>query len=222
MERFELINDHDLPCGSKMRGIKFFETLDAEAVVTAASSSGYGQVAVAWCCREVKLPCTIYVAGRSEFTRLAESYGARIISLPLSTKISELERRARSHRDAYFLPYGLADEDYISALADNMKQNFDLNFKRIWVVAGSCTIALALREAFPDAHLNLVRVGLQIWPDLQKRLNREKISIYAAPERFYEPARNPPPYPSLATYDAKLWQFANRYGVDGDVIWNVK
>ena len=222
MEEFELINDTDLVCGTKMRGIKFFESLDAKEIVTAASSSGYGQVAVAYCCQQVGLPCTIYVAGRSEFTELARSFGARMMCCPSNTKITELERKARLQRGAYFLKYGLADDGYIAALAENMATSYDLNSRRIWVVAGSCTIALALRKAFPDAHLNLVRVGLQIWPDLQDKLNREKITIYEAPERFYEPAREMPPYTSLATYDAKLWQFVVRYGRPGDVIWNVK
>ena len=219
--QFRLVNDTHLVCGTKMRGYKFFETLPYTKVVTVASSTGYGQVAVAWCCQQANLECIIYVAGWTKFTDLAKSYGAKIISCRPGTKTSEMERRAKMTRGAYYLQCGLVDDGYIEALADNIR-SFSCNFERIWVVGGSCTIALALRKAFPDAHLNIVQVGFTIWDDIQDRLDRSKITLFKAPEKFYQPAEILPPYPSLATYDAKLWRFVLEYGLPGDVIWNVK
>lgn len=44
---------------------------------------------------------------------------------------------------------------------------------------------------------------------------------YVAPEKFWERALTQPPYPTVATYDAKLWQFVEQHGQDGDHVWNV-
>lgn len=45
--------------------------------------------------------------------------------------------------------------------------------------------------------------------------------LWVAPEKFEQPAKSPPPYPSCDNYDAKVWQFVSRHGSDGAVIWNV-
>jgi len=224
--KFRLINDTHLECGTKMRGYAFFEKLKAKgvtAIATVASCHGYGQIATAWCCAQAGLNCTIFSAGRSQLTKVASDLGANMVICPSFTKTSQMEGQAKLIENSYFVKCGLADDDFITEMAENIKAAAkDEVFGRIWLVAGSCTIALALRQAFPDAHLNLVKVGFPIWDDLQDRLNRCKITIYTAPERFSENARIMPPYSSVANYDAKLWQFVRIYGLTGDVIWNVK
>jgi hypothetical protein len=42
-----------------------------------------------------------------------------------------------------------------------------------------------------------------------------------APEKFWETALSQPPYPSVSSYDAKLWQFVQQHGREGDFVWNV-
>jgi hypothetical protein len=44
---------------------------------------------------------------------------------------------------------------------------------------------------------------------------------YVAPEKFWERALTQPPFPTVATYDAKLWQFVEQHGQEGDYVWNV-
>ena len=71
---------------------------------------------------------------------------------------------------------------------------------------------------FPTTYYQVVQVGRNIWPDL---LDGIRHNVYIAPERFASVAQAPPPYPSVSTYDAKLWQFVLKYGEEGDFIWNV-
>lgn len=47
------------------------------------------------------------------------------------------------------------------------------------------------------------------------------IKVYKAPEKFDQKAKNPPPYPSAAHYDAKVWQFVKKHAKKGALIWNV-
>ena len=92
------------------------------------------------------------------------------------------------------------------------------NFKgTIWVAGGSATLANIFYKLFPDAKINVVQIGKKIdW-----YINSARSDFYVAPEKFYEPAKEPPPYPSVPEYDAKVWQFVKKYGKSGDVIWNV-
>ncbi len=46
-------------------------------------------------------------------------------------------------------------------------------------------------------------------------------TLHVAPEKFWERALVLPPYPSVSTYDAKVWQFVLEHGNDGDYVWNV-
>ena len=56
---------------------------------------------------------------------------------------------------------------------------------------------------------------------LDWHIDRKRSDFYIAPEKFYEKAKLPPPYPSVPEYDAKVWQFVKNHGKPGDYIWNV-
>ena len=67
----------------------------------------------------------------------------------------------------------------------------------------------------------MVQVGKTISPKLIECYKIKSGNIFISPEKFEEPAHILPPYPSVDTYDAKLWQFVLKYGKSGDYIWNV-
>ncbi len=64
----------------------------------------------------------------------------------------------------------------------------------------------------------VVQVGKKIWPDM---LEGKKYQLFIAPEKFTENAISQPPYKTVPWYDAKLWQFFEKYNQQGDCIWNV-
>ena len=85
---FKLIDDSYLECGTKQRGLAFFEDLKAQgyqAIVTSAARTGYGQIATSWMCNVVGLECNILYAygGKQEFPFMdrARAYGAKQYSI---------------------------------------------------------------------------------------------------------------------------------------------
>ena len=64
----------------------------------------------------------------------------------------------------------------------------------------------------------VVQVGRTIWDDL---LDKKRTTLFISKERFNDIAEKQPPYPTVATYDAKLWTFFLKHGKNDDYIWNV-
>ena len=124
---------------------------------------------------------------------------------------------------AHIFELGFRDETYIQLLADKIRAAAPASLllrppTRLWLTCGSATVLHALARVFPTTHYLAVQVGRNLWPDLFTGISYTK---YVAPERFYQETANRPPYPSVAAYDAKLWQFVQEHGEDGDFIWNV-
>ena len=90
--------------------------------------------------------------------------------------------------------------------------------KRLWVTVGSATLFSVLRLIWPDTHFLCVQVGH--WVD-EELLKNASFELFIAPEKFFEPATQPPPFDSNLNYDAKMWQFIEKHGQHGDWIWNV-
>jgi hypothetical protein len=93
----------------------------------------------------------------------------------------------------------------------------------VWLVSGSTTLLNVLYEVMPLAYFCVVQVGRTIWPD---QIQKDRTRIYVAPERFYDKAVVPAPYPTVDTYDEKLYRFWIKDG--GSIrphvvplIWNV-
>lgn len=227
---FTLIQEHDLPAGTKQRGIKFFYNIKNQGyteVVTYGTPYGYGQVATAWSCREVGLKCTIFVEKvipRTNMTNEAIKYGANVVELPLGSRNQEKKQMATKYTSELptrrFVELGLDDPDFIRELSEAIKRvSSDIEPERIWVAGGSAVLSRALSKVFPNAELQIVQVGRDIYPDLVAGI---KHKIYPTNQPFPESTKFMPPYPSLSNYDAKVWEFACKYGRTGDYIWNVK
>ncbi len=70
---------------------------------------------------------------------------------------------------------------------------------------------------FPKSTFNVVQVGKEIdWYFEDK----PRAKLFVAKEKFAEDTKDLPPNPSLASYDAKVWQFAKN-DLKGAIIWNV-
>jgi len=131
---------------------------------------------------------------------------------------------------AYMIPFGMESSDFIKFYVNAIKNNTEnsdllarLNTPsnapiNLWLVAGSSVLLRALTIIFPLIHFNIVQVGRNIWTE---HVDWSRSTLYVAPEKFYEEAIHQPPYPTVKTYDAKLWQFVMKHGRDGDYIWNV-
>jgi len=67
----------------------------------------------------------------------------------------------------------------------------------------------------------MVQVGKTISPKLIECYKIKSGNILSLQKNLKNLPHILPPYPSVDTYDAKLWQFVLKYGKSGDYIWNV-
>lgn len=236
---YKLIQDTYLLSGSKQRGYTYFKKLKEsgiDIIISVASSHGYGQFALSYCCHLLNLKCYLFIQKhpiRTDITNDAMKYNKHIIEVKnknnkyvsmkdLFDKATLLEQKLiKQNKNVKLLKLGLDNEEYIQDFSFNIKNAFkyDIQPKRIWVAAGSATLARTLSKAFPNAIILLVQVGKTIWPDLLEGMNHK---LYISKTSFLQNAKILPPYTSLSNYDAKIWEFVIKFGENGDFIWNVK
>lgn len=136
--------------------------------------------------------------------------------------VADLQRR-HGPDSVHHFALGFHEDTYIQMLADKIRAASPPCLladppRRLWLTCGSATVLHALSRVFPATHYLVVQVGRTVWPDLLEGIRHTK---FVAPERFTAIALSQPPYPTVSTYDAKLWQFVVSHGEDGDFIWNV-
>ncbi len=243
-EIFFLIQEGYLPGGTKQRAfIPYLESTNYDVYIYAGPSSGYAQVALSIAAQQTGKIAVIFVEysrGNAHLPEKARSWGAMLYNVSMRKRdrngyfieIPAPFRVVRQTAESYYdkllksgirvtmMPFGGGCEEITNFLRIRIGESLPVNFnpKRMWLVAGSGTILGVLSELLPTTFFEIVQVGNRIWPD-QLPINRSRLHI--APERFFNVAISQPPYPTVRTYDAKLWQFFEKFGQNGDYIWNV-
>jgi threonine dehydratase len=210
------------PGGTKARVLGCLLDNEHDEYVYASPAQGYAQLALAHVCAKRGKKATVFVAKRAVRHRItieAAKLGAKIIEVPAPAFLSVVSKRANDyatqHR-AKLLPFGIRDPRIIAGISDvarRLTKHIPVP-KEVWCVASSGTLLAGLREAWPNAEFNAVRIGA-------KRDLGDVTAIWEAPEKFEQDARQPPPFASCANYDAKAWQFIKRYASAGALFWNV-
>lgn len=222
-KQFYIIRDDLLIGGSKQRGlVPLIKNSTSKCFVYASPNNGYAQIALAYACKLCDKKCVIFVNDVSHpFTDLAHNLGATIkyIKNGFLKKIQKSATRYATLNNCELIPFGVDTQYFVDYMVESITLAKPDNFnpKKIWLVAGSATLLKVLYKVFPETHFCVVQVGKTIWDD---QLELGRTTLYIAPEKFIDDANHPPPYPTVSSYDAKLWQFA-RNGDDGDYIWNV-
>lgn len=213
-----VVRDDKLPGGTKRRAmVRVLPTMGAREFVYASPAYGYAQMALAYACRDLGLQATVFVAKRNEpHARTMEAHraGAKVVQVPYGY-LSNVQAKARAYAaqvGAALVPFGLDDPRFIAALAEAAREPA-LAPPEFWCAAGSGVLARGPQAAWPEARGVAVRVGAEPKLGRARRVD--------APEKYEQPAKRPPPFPSCAEYDAKVWQFAQRDGCEGAVFWNV-
>lgn len=240
-----LVRDDYLPGGTKQRAlIRYFRERKEEEFVYAGPDTGYGQVAVAVAAYAVGKKATLFLpnhTGITPLTRYAMKYGAKIQQLP-KAKLSLVREAAERYiqkgpvlfedkdghlfqgKSALNLPFGLHSPELITLMAEQIKQALPLRViekppNRVWLVVGSGTILEALAQIWLESEFLAIQVGREIRLETKDKVKH--LTLFLAPEKFWNPAEILPPYPAVKTYDAKLWRFVQLHGQEGDLIWNV-
>lgn len=228
-KEFRVVRDDLLPGGTKQRGIGVVATYPQNELIYAGPWNGYAQVALSIAGKIYNKTITLFMTRDDYITNTrAKMFGGHFKVIPGAT-LKELrsaaEQYARGQDDRRLMEFGFDSPEFrgelerqiIAALAG--VEQVDRDFAQtIWLVAGSGTLLSVLYKVFPRANFAVVQVGKTIWPD---QTDPSRTKIYTAPESFYNEAAAPPPFPSAARYDAKVWQFVEQHGQSGDMVWNV-
>jgi DNA modification methylase len=226
--KFNVFRDDKLIGGTKQRAmIPLMLKSKKKTFVYAGPVTGYAQVAIAYGAFLTRKKAVVFLNKQKERTSLtkysatfAPSIEIREIKDGNLKKIQEIATAYTKKTNSYQMAFGGDSPDYVKELCNSLKRALPrgLEPKRIWLVAGSATILKVLYKIYTNTHFNVVQVGKKIWPD---QIITERTTLYISDEKFMDVAKHQPPYPTVATYDAKLWTFFKQHGRSGDYIWNV-
>ncbi len=112
------------------------------------------------------------------------------------------------------LPLGYDDPEFIMSLSAVISAALkNQSVTDLWLPALSGVLARAAALALPETQIHAVSA-------VKHTGDCGRATLYFAPEKFHQPARMPPPYPSCPFSDAKVWQFAREQKKAGVLIWN--
>lgn len=216
---FMVVRDDLLPGGTKRRVIEpMIQASPHREFIYASPAYGYAQLALAMACRALGKHATIFTAKRKQphpLTLAARKAGAKVVMIPHGY-LSHVQSKAKAYAQevgAQYVPFGVDTDDSLSVIAQAAR-TLSIEPASVWTVSGSGTLSRGLQRAWPGAEFHSVLIGKQ-------DANVGKAITYRAPESFEKTAKEPPPWPSSAHYDAKLWQFARHHAQPGALIWNV-
>lgn len=216
--RVFVVRDDLLPGGSKMRYmLPLIEQMPEREIVYATPAFGYAQLALAHCCAILGKQAVVFVAKRKQphpRTLAAKAAGAVVYQVEHGY-LNVVQARAKQYakdKGARLIPFGVDVPEALQFFADAARR-IDVRPAEVWACSGSGALIRGLQLAWPNAEFNAVRVGAEP--------NVGRAKLWTAPEKYEQPAKRPPPFPSCDNYDAKVWQFATAYARDGALVWNV-
>ena len=220
IDGIRVVRDDRVLGGTKRRALDLIiGQIEAEELIYATPAYGFAQIALAAACRGAGKKATVVVAGRKVphiRTQMAAQLGAEIITVEKGGYLTTVQKRAAElaeSRGAYLVPFGMEDEIFIDVIAKVASSLEGPAPTEVWCVAGSGVLSRALQRAWPDAEHHAVQIGRD--PDVGDA------KLWKAPEKFEDPAQDPPPFPSCDNYDAKAWRFIKEHASEGALFWNL-
>ena len=225
---FIVYDDSKIVGGTKSRLIRLLVSkVEEDEIVYAGPATGLAHVALAYNAHKYNKKAVVFLSGydkdKKELVELSKKYGAKVIISEVGT-LKNAQDIAKEYvnkkENRYLFPFGLRNLTNFRFFKVALEQALSNEKppKRLWIVAGSGFLFEVLHDIWPNTHFMIVQVGKKIWPD---QLYNIKHTLFIAPERFTEDAKSQPPYNTIPWYDAKLWQFFEKYNKEGDCIWNV-
>lgn len=121
----------------------------------------------------------------------------------------------------FIVPFGFHIKSYEDLLLKKLSiyMKSYTSIKRMWVVCGSGVIMSTLQKLLPSTYFLGVQVGRTLKDE--DIYDKNRLKLYVSSYKFYEKYPHNTYINSVQSYDAKLFEFVNKYGQDGDYIWNV-
>lgn len=246
-KKYNVIRDDIIPGGSKTRsGLPFMrETLNdfIKEVHFVSAPNGYGQVALAYVLyllKKTDIILNVYTQPYKynpciddeikTLRKLSLYYHAKTNFIVISDKrtriIEMIKEKIGTQKEHLFLPIGFNHPTFVDMFKDSLKQGLGDHInriKRLWVAIGSGALLASLQKIMPHVQFMAVQTGGNVYID--EMPDPSKITLYKSSYRFLEcvpeSIAKKIPYPTLFSYDGKLWEFIMKHGVDDDWIFNV-
>lgn len=137
----------------------------------------------------------------------------RIAAMP---NLNKWAREWASKNGAYFIPLGLKHELTTAAIIHAASKIPEPD--EVYVAISTGVLARALQIAWPNAEFTCIAVARNLQAG---ELGRAK--VISEPLEFAQAAREEdmPPFPTVATYDAKVWKVIPKDGKKRRLMWNV-
>jgi len=222
-----VIRDDYLIGGTKQRCLDvYLNSFSQKEIVYVGPATGYAQIALAYVCSLIKKTAVLFLQHHNQhlppLTQRTKAYNPVIYVH--QDKLSNIKKKAQAYiqgKDAVLLPFGLGSPEYQHLLSCALKEalkgcNVPL---KVYLPLGSGTLTRALGTIWDSTELHVVRVGMQVYSEDYEKGVKDRMVVHDATikYKFNQATTILPPYPSLKSYDAKVWEFVQGEGC----VWNV-
>lgn len=224
-DRFLIVRDDLVPGGSKMRFLPYL-VQDAKEVVFGGPFCGGAPYALSVWGQRTNSKVTLFYAKRKELhvrQKKALKNGATIYQVPhgYMTNVQAKARRYAAEHGALFLPLGFDVPEATNPFVEQMRRVRSMvgHVDEVWAATGSGMLARCLGNAFPDARVNGVIVGLA--SRNSKQSYPPNVTLHEYPRDFGWSSKFDVPFPSCGNYDRKAWEFCTKLSRGKALFWNV-
>jgi hypothetical protein len=218
--RFSVVRDDLVPGGTKARALyALMKGRERERVAYAGDRFGFGPIALAAVAFALGMDALIVFpdgpAPSSTIDVVSRFPNVKVIvdSCSLNqNQAFDCATRIAEQEGIYLFPIGFDTPEFCGELLKVVSSVAAP--EQAWSLAGSGCLSRAMQRAWPATEVHAVSMGFP-------HVNAGKAIIHLPVESVIQTAFNPPPYPSAAHYDAKVWAVALELAADGALIWNV-
>ena len=223
---FNVVRDDMMGFGSKCRfGDILVQKAPTDTIVYVQPKFGFAGISLAYLAAKYNKKLVLFMPSSKEISdhqaicieRGAIAKFRRIAAMPNLNKIA---KEWAEDNNATFIPLGLRHELVTAAAVKVASDIADRHGypKEVWSAISTGVLQRSLQIAWPDAEFHAVAVSRNI-----KTGELGKAKVYSHPKVFEAnvDAEYYPPFPSAMNYDAKAWEFMNKYGNPGAWMWNV-
>lgn len=211
INQFNILRDDMVVGGTKRRAMDvLLKSIADNHIYYAGTVMGHGALALSQACRDQNKQAHIYICGdeNNGMIEKLRAAGAAVHLCP-PMPVDALYDFMSQEADGYAtLPPAFDMPEFETALANALTEIDVSPYSEIWTTSVTSTLTRALKHAFPGKPFKTVSVV------------KSGAGDFTAPEKYHQPAKSPPPYPSCRYTDAKLWQFASLHAAPDALIWN--
>lgn len=206
-----IVRDDLLIAGTKQRMVEGIgrSLSRGKKYIYAGPCSGVAQVALALIGSYYKLDITYITKVLTDLSLKAMTFGLKFV---ISNSVTTTYNECMDTGNYIALPLGL--KGFETQLGESIKASMQGRSGlegRVWCVIGTGTLEQSIRLASNGLATTIkVQVGYD-----------NKDATHVVDLQYLDHARIMPPYPSISTYDAKLWELVLQHSQDGDFVWNV-